>query len=412
MRALFVSSSLPHQRRTGKDQRSSFMLAALRKVAEVDVVVVDPPSAMIPEERELFMRDHGVKAFIASTRYSRAFTHPKPSPLWRALQRLGRTVEIARSGDPKRPYLPIFCERAWRRCGLDLRHYDVVVCRYLRTAARFGLIGLAKLVVDIDDDERRVLRSMLSWPNRSQPDDATLRRHLAVFEELVPALTSRIPELLVASRLDLGGFPGRRVTWLPNLPQRPVAEICVPVLPRLFTVGMGAYPPFFDGLEWFLAEVWPRVRAAVDTATMLIVSRDVGADRESRWSAVAGVTVERHVEDIGPMLAGSSAALVCNWYGGGTSIKLLEALAHRRPVVATSFSYAPYYADFDESHGVFCADSALTMAEHCVRLLIERRGPSAASAQSAREVLDRHYAPAKVEKTLRKTIERVAGFSS
>ena len=106
----------------------------------------------------------------------------------------------------------------------------------------------------------------------------------------------------------------------------------------MFVASFG-YMPNVDAAVWFVRAVWPALRARLPRAKLWLVGRDPPA------SIIAlrhrpGVTVTGGVPDLAPLYARASLALVPLRAGGGTRIKLLEALGQGVPVVATRIGAA------------------------------------------------------------------------
>lgn len=95
------------------------------------------------------------------------------------------------------------------------------------------------------------------------------------------------------------------------------------------------HPPNADGIGRFLAEGWPRLAALDQEARLLLAGGEMPdrlaaqADREARVVRLGFVT------DLPDLLRRSRVVLVPLWHGGGTRLKVLEALASARPVVGT-----------------------------------------------------------------------------
>jgi glycosyltransferase involved in cell wall biosynthesis len=102
----------------------------------------------------------------------------------------------------------------------------------------------------------------------------------------------------------------------------------------LILTGTMSYPPNAEAAIWFVGEVLPRVRALHPKVTFTIVGRDP-SERVRRLADVPGVTVTGRVEQIEPYLARAAVAVAPLLSGGGTKLKVLEALAAGRAVVAT-----------------------------------------------------------------------------
>ena len=107
--------------------------------------------------------------------------------------------------------------------------------------------------------------------------------------------------------------------------------------PSMAFVGSFWYEPNRIAAEMLIAEVLPRVRAALGAETRLSL---VGAAPSSEMIAAAasdgGLIVTGRVPDVRPYLALADVVVVPLRHGGGTRLKILEAFAAGRPVVATA----------------------------------------------------------------------------
>jgi succinoglycan biosynthesis protein ExoO len=86
-----------------------------------------------------------------------------------------------------------------------------------------------------------------------------------------------------------------------------------------------------DGLRWFLDEIWPLIRAAEKRAVFSVagnVGRAVDAVPD-------GVLLLGRLPDLGPLYARVAVVVSPLRAGSGLKIKLVEALAHGKSVVAT-----------------------------------------------------------------------------
>ena len=98
--------------------------------------------------------------------------------------------------------------------------------------------------------------------------------------------------------------------------------------------GINDYPPNTDGILFFLREVWPRLAASHPRARLKIVgprpTPEILGQRSAR------VEVKGAVDDVRPHLAEAAAVIVPLRLGGGTRLKILEAMAMAKPIVSTS----------------------------------------------------------------------------
>lgn len=104
--------------------------------------------------------------------------------------------------------------------------------------------------------------------------------------------------------------------------------------PSVLFVGSLDYRANADGALWFTQAIWPRVQAAYPTARLTIVGRQPPAD-VLRLDGQAGIAVAGTVADVRPYYQAAHVMIVPLRAGGGTRLKILEALALGVPVVAT-----------------------------------------------------------------------------
>lgn len=90
-----------------------------------------------------------------------------------------------------------------------------------------------------------------------------------------------------------------------------------------------------DAVEGFARPVFPKVRKVVPDVEFWIVGRDP-APKVKALGSLPGVQVTGRVEDVRPYYAKAKVAVAPFRYGGGTKLKVLEAMALGVPVVATS----------------------------------------------------------------------------
>lgn len=110
------------------------------------------------------------------------------------------------------------------------------------------------------------------------------------------------------------------------------AADCEPVVGFL---GSMDYPPNVEAVCWLVRHVWPAVREEVPPARMFIVGRNP-TRRVQSLSATAGVTVTGTVKNTNRYLARCRVIVAPLHIARGMQNKVLEAMAARRPVVATS----------------------------------------------------------------------------
>ena len=101
----------------------------------------------------------------------------------------------------------------------------------------------------------------------------------------------------------------------------------------LFTATLD-YRPNIDAVIWFVGEVLTRIRAIRPDARFVVVGRAAAPTVRNLHNG-SSVIVVGEVEDVRPYVAGAAVYVVPMRIGGGSRLKLLEALSLAAPVVST-----------------------------------------------------------------------------
>ena len=103
----------------------------------------------------------------------------------------------------------------------------------------------------------------------------------------------------------------------------------------VYTGGMNMFANR-DAVEWFIDEIWPRIRRELPQAQF----NAVGAYPSRRVLAAAaagiGVNAPGFLADVRPLVGRSSIYVVPLRVGGGTRLKMVDAMAQGKAIVATS----------------------------------------------------------------------------
>ena len=139
---------------------------------------------------------------------------------------------------------------------------------------------------------------------------------------------------------------------------------------NLLYVGTLSWPANSDGLIWFLAEVWPLLRAARPAITLDILGRGADDRLKAAVAKAGGATIHGFVDDIEPFYRKSRVFIAPLRFGSGTKVKVLTALYRGLPCVTTS--YGTEGLDLVPGTEVLVADDAAGTAAHILALLSDR----------------------------------------
>ncbi|HEY7789173.1 MAG TPA: glycosyltransferase family 4 protein [Vicinamibacterales bacterium] len=155
----------------------------------------------------------------------------------------------------------------------------------------------------------------------------------------------------------------------------------------LVFVGSMDWYPNEDGTLDFMATTLPLIRRARPSTSFTIVGRNPSA-RLREAAAAAGAAVTGTVDDVRPFLERAAVAVVPLRVGGGTRIKIFEALAMGKALVSTTIG-AEGLPLTPGTH-YLQADQPEAFADHVLGLL---RDPAArlALGQTGRQLVHQHY---------------------
>lgn len=153
-------------------------------------------------------------------------------------------------------------------------------------------------------------------------------------------------------------------------------------VPTIMFMGSMDWYANVDGVNWFVEAVWPLVQREVPQARFVVVGRKPPTEIQALASSGRNIEVTGTVPDVRPFLRGADVIVVPLRIGGGTRLKIYEAMAAEVPVVSTRIGAE----GLDVEHGrhILLADTAEDTAAQVVALL---RAPKL-GAELARHALD------------------------
>jgi polysaccharide biosynthesis protein PslH len=153
--------------------------------------------------------------------------------------------------------------------------------------------------------------------------------------------------------------------------------------PLIVFVGSMDWEANIDGVDFFCRDVWPQVKRAVPAAELRLVGRNPHA-RVARW-ADDSIEVTGTVPSVIEHYEEAMINIVPLRIGGGTRLKIYEAMAMRKATVSTAIGAEGL--DIEDGHDILLADDATGFAEAIIKLVrddgLRRRIEDAAARKAA-----------------------------
>jgi polysaccharide biosynthesis protein PslH len=359
MRILWLSPYFPVPL-SGAGTRVYQLLTALAKSSEIDLIAV-APSLDLPDDlkRSVAAACRSVTlvpAVVHSRRHKRflqlrSVVGRRPAQYWMFFSReMQAHIDRALT---THSYDVVVLEHSFMGYYALPRHIPTVLDQHnveseilLRSAEREGSL-LRRTYNRLEyrrfiSDERRICREVdLIQAASGRDRDAML------------AWGAMPPSTVIANGVDTDFFRCREDT---SDPERPVV---------VFT-GTMSYLPNIQAILYFTDQIWPAIVQRVPNARLEVVGQSPPPDvlalaRDPR------IEVTGFVPDVRPYLSNAGAVIAPLLIGGGTRLKILEAMSMERPIVSTSLGCEGI--DVQDGRHLLIADEPGAFADRLVDVL-------------------------------------------
>ena len=358
MKILWVKSDFLHPTTKGGHIRTLEMLRRLHKRHEVHYVAFN--DARQPE------------GLARSVEYSsRAYPVVHDVPPRRSLKFVGQLMQGVWSP------LPVSINRY--RSGqmtsvignlLQSERFDAVVCDFLTPAINFDSL---KDVVLFQHNVESVI-----WDRHASTASNPVAKwyfglQAARMRDWEGRVCRQVRHIIAVSRQDAVRMTKMfGVTNVSDVPTGVDLEYFAPAAPAphiadLVFVGSMDWLPNIDGMRFFVGEVLPLIRKSRPDCSLAIVGRLPTPEIAGYAATDSKITVTGTVPDVRPYLWGSSVSIVPLRIGGGTRLKIYEAVAAKVPVVSTTIGAEGL--DIMAPAHFRLADTAQGFADACLGLL-------------------------------------------
>jgi glycosyltransferase involved in cell wall biosynthesis len=199
-----------------------------------------------------------------------------------------------------------------------------------------------------------------------------------VVSELEQTLVRRVVPARQGAHIVPNGVDVRRLDFMPDHPPTPHS---------LIYTGAITYSANLEAVTDFIEHVWPLIRSSYPQARFTVTGETRGVNI-GPLAAKPGVVFSGRLESVREALSSSCALVTPIRTGGGTRVKILEAMAIGTPVVASRKAAEGLHAE-DGVH-LLLADSPAEWA-HAVQRLFDDPALRGRIARAARAYVEREH---------------------
>ena len=274
--------------------------------------------------------------------------------------------------------------------------FDVVVCDFLPPAVNLPSPIRVPSVLFTHNVEAEIWRRHAETAT-NPVSRALLRQQWRRMLRFERATLSRFDHVLAVSQADADTFarlyPGA-LDGLVQVVKTGVDTSYFAPMPdtarraHLVFTGSMDWLPNEDGMLYFARDILPHIRAAEPGVTVSIVGR-APTPAVRRLADDAGIEVTGRVDDVRPHVAAGDVYVVPLRIGGGTRLKIFEAMSMGKAVVSTTIGAEGL--PVTQGKNIVIADQPAEFAEAVVRLVRDQAARQQIEAAARRLVVDHYY---------------------
>jgi glycosyltransferase involved in cell wall biosynthesis len=358
MKLLWVKADFLHPTTRGGQIRSLEMLRRLRARHEVHYVAFEDPyhPEAVSRSHEYCTRAYPIKHHV---------------PPRRSLAFVGQLIQGVLSAEP-------VSIRRYRSTAMRQRiegllsseSFDSCVCDFLTPAVNFP--DLRSVVLFQHNVEsmiwRRLARNASSTSIR-----AYLHLQADRMERFERQICRTAAHVVAVSALDAAMM--RQQFGIEDVSDIPTGvdvafftpHSAAPPVADLVFVGSMDWLPNIDAVNFFVDEILPLIRHKRPACSVAIVGRAPSPALVDRARSDRRLVVTGTVGDVRPYLWGAEVSIVPLRIGGGTRLKIYEAMAAKIPVVSTTIGAEGL--NVSAPRNIRLADTADEFANQCLHLL-------------------------------------------
>lgn len=316
MKLLFICPQNPFYNGSGAHQRSFLLLRSFIELGyQVDVIFLDK---RYNNENDFLISNCNI-IFSYDPRDSKL-----NSLLYYIRYLLGFGIKIKRSK---------LCKII--RDTIKRNNYDYIISRYIDIVQEGNLENINNVIVDIDDSPEEIYKVRYEttkniflklWYRIAQRNAINyFKKHK---ESFLMCFYPQKKQCIDSNSFYLPNIPF-------NIPHIQNKDLNSKSNPYILYVGVMSWMPNYMGMNYFIENIWPSIKNFNNNIKLKIAGKGLPTFFKNKWCKDKQIEVLGFVENLQNLYQNSTLIIAPIYQGGGTNIKVLEAMANQKPIVLT-----------------------------------------------------------------------------
>ena len=251
---------------------------------------------------------------------------------------------------------------------INSNSYDYIICRYLHCAQKSGLWKYRnKLILDIDDLPVESTIYKLENDSKHKIINQLLKVPLTY---LLRHITKRWIRNSYATYLPSEEMAKKWYTRL--LPNIPIIHVDNPKYVKsnnILFIGILSYRPNYKAMDHFVDNVLPLIVTKYKDVHLMVAGKGLPKDISDKWKGNPNITELGFVENIYDFYNIGNIVICPIEEGGGTNIKVIEAMAMSKACVLSRFCVKGFENVIENGVNAYIAKNDCDFAEQISTLL-------------------------------------------
>lgn len=264
------------------------------------------------------------------------------------------------------------CEEICKK-HITTNKYKYVVVRYLQNAYLCGLENEKNLIIDVDDSP--VDQFVTKYKSRYSPKSLVYLLKLNLVRFYTYNLIKKSEKVFFSNPKQA---IYKNATYLPNIPY-PFFTISEgktssnETNPTIIFVGAMAYLPNYNGIKFFIDNVWCEVERQLPSAVLKIIGKGLPEELQHFINTLPNVKYLGFVEDIFLEYSKCDAIIVPIYEGSGTNIKVLEGMTSGKPCIISEFASRGFEQFLQDGNNILIAKNNYEYAAKIKQVLTDQK---------------------------------------